>query len=133
MTIEIVWPMYPELYSENMAPFTAPYSLVILRELILLYLSVPYTSQVKNYGPFRQESARNRRNVEAVSPPGNFRIFSDDFRPFPVESHRKLTGIQRKKIHQISGRNTASTSGYFRRFPAGACGIHVAVIFDLGR
>jgi hypothetical protein len=74
-------------------------------------------------GRFRQESTENRRNVEAVFPPENFRIFSDDFRPVSVGKHRKLTGIHRKKIQQISGRNTSSTSGYFQYFSAESGGI----------
>ncbi len=69
-------------------------------------------------GRYRQESIGNRWNVEAVFPQENFWIFSDDFRPVPAGKHGKLTGIHWKKIRQISGRNTASTSGYFRCFPA---------------
>jgi hypothetical protein len=52
----------------------------------------------KNTGRFRQESTRNRWNMEAVFPPENFRIFSDEIRPIPAEKLRELTGIHRKKI-----------------------------------
>jgi hypothetical protein len=38
--------------------------------------------------------------VEAVFPPKNCRIFSDDFRPFPAGKYRKLTGIHRKKSNK---------------------------------
>ena len=51
------------------------------------------------------------------TPTGNFSTIS---RWFLTGSCRKLTGIHRKKIQQISGWNTASTSGYFRCFPAGS-------------
>jgi hypothetical protein len=52
----------------------------------------------KNTGRFRQESTGNRWNMEAVFPPENFQIFSDDFRPIPAGNLRQLTGIRRKKI-----------------------------------
>jgi len=74
----------------------------------------------KNTGRFRQESTGNRWNMEAVFPAENFRIFSDDFRPIPAGKLRELTGIHRKKNPISSGRNTASTSGYFQCFPAGS-------------
>jgi hypothetical protein len=53
-------------------------------------------------GRFRQESTGNRWNVEAVFPPENCRIFSDDFRPVPAGKYRKLTGIHRKKFNKFS-------------------------------
>jgi hypothetical protein len=31
-----------------------------------------------------------------------FRAFSDEFQPVPVRTHRKLTGIQRKKFGKFS-------------------------------
>jgi hypothetical protein len=46
--------------------------------------------------------------------------FSAISRRFLTGSCRKLTEIHWKKIQQISGWNTASTSGYFRCFPAGS-------------
>jgi hypothetical protein len=39
--------------------------------------------------------------MEAVFRPENFRTFSDDFRPVPVGTQRKLTGIHRKKSEQF--------------------------------
>jgi hypothetical protein len=39
--------------------------------------------------------------MEAVFRPKIFRTFSDDFRPVPVETQRKLTGIHRKKSGQF--------------------------------
>jgi len=39
--------------------------------------------------------------VEAVFPPENFRIFSDDFRPVPAGKHGKLTGIHWKKSEKF--------------------------------
>jgi hypothetical protein len=74
----------------------------------------------KNKGRFRHESTGNRWNVEAVFPPGNFRIFSDDFRAIPAGKLEELTGIHRKKNPISSGGNTASISGYFQCFPAGS-------------
>ncbi len=58
--------------------------------------------------------------VEAVFRPGNFRIFSDDFRPVPAEKHRKLTGIHRKKSGQFEVGILLLCSSDFRCFPAGS-------------
>jgi hypothetical protein len=52
--------------------------------------------------------------VEAVFPPENVRIFSDDFRSVPAGKHRKLAGIHRKK---------------FNKFPVGIL-LPVPAIFD---
>ena len=92
--------------------------LVIRRRLYTVdYLSYPRS---KNTGKFRQESIENCRNVEAVFRSEIFRTFSDDFRPVPTGKQRKLTGIHWKKVREFSDRNTASTSVYFRCFPAGS-------------
>jgi hypothetical protein len=69
--------------------------------------------------------------MEAVFPSENFRIFSDDFRPFPAGNHRKLTGIHRKKKQKIYGWNTASTSDDFRCLPAGFGDFSASFLQDL--
>jgi hypothetical protein len=86
-----------------------------------------YITQVEIRGRFRQESTRNRWNVEAVLPPEIFPIFSNDLRPVPAEKHRKLTGIHRKKSNKFPVRvllPLPPISGAFLQDP-------VAVIFDL--
>ena len=93
-------------------------------------------------GRFRQESIGNRWNVEAVFPPENFRIFSDDFRPVPAGKHGKLTGIHRKKSNKfpvgILLPLPAISVAFLQdpvTFPLLSCRIlrdPVAVIFDMG-
>jgi hypothetical protein len=80
--------------------------------------------------------------VEAVFPPENFRIFSDDFRPVPAGKHRKSTGIHRKKSNKFPVGillPLPAISGAFLQdpatFPLLSCRIlrdPVAVIIDLG-
>jgi hypothetical protein len=80
--------------------------------------------------------------VEAVFPPENFRIFSDDFRPVPAGKRRKLTGIHRKKSNKFLVEillPLPAISGAFLQdpatFPLLSCRIlrdPVAVIFDQG-
>ncbi len=65
---------------------------------LFIYLLNNSYPRSKNTGRFRQESIGNRWNVEAVFPPENFRIFSDDFRLIPTGKLGELTGIHRKKI-----------------------------------
>jgi hypothetical protein len=68
-----------------------------------------------------QENTENIWNIEAVFPPGIFRIFSNDFRRILSES----TGSCRnplEKIREVSDRNTSSNFLVFsvgnRPFPA---------------
>ncbi len=44
----------------------------------------------KNTGRFQQEDTRNRRNMEAVFPSENFRIFPDDFQPISRRKAQKI-------------------------------------------
>ncbi len=91
---------------------------------------------------FWQESIRNRWNVQAVFPPENFRIFSDDFRPVPAEKHDKLTGIHWKKSNTfpvgILLPRPAISVAFLQdpvTFPLLSCRIlrdPVAIIFDMG-
>jgi hypothetical protein len=84
-----------------------------------------YITQVEIRGRFRQESTRNRWNVEAVLPPEIFPIFSNDLRPVPAEKHRKLTGIHRKKSNKFPVRvllPLPPISGAFLQDPAGSSG-----------
>ncbi len=53
-------------------------------------------------------------------PIGNFRIFSDDFRPVPAGKHRKLTGICRKKSGRFLIGILLPYSSDFQCFPAGS-------------
>ena len=74
------------------------------------------------YGRNRWDPAKFRFIPEAVFPSkffSHFPMISDRFLP-------ELTGIHRKKIQQISGWNTTSTSGYFRCFPAGSGDFHAS-------
>ncbi len=78
------------------------------------------TNQANKYGPV--PAGRQRNSLEhgsSIFRPEIVQTFSDDFRPVPVGTHRKLTGIHQKKIRTISGWNTASSSMEFQRFPAG--------------
>jgi hypothetical protein len=110
--------------------------------MILLFLSPIIIPRSKITGRFRQESTGNRWNVEAVFPPENFRIFSDDFRPVAAGKHRKSTGIHRKKSNKFPVGillPLPMISGAFLRDPATSpllsCRIRrdpVAVIIDLG-
>ncbi len=77
-------------------------------------------SQVENYGLV--PAGKHRKSLEHGSsiPTGKF---SDFFRWFPTGSCWKAHEIDwnpPEKIQKISGWNTASTSGYFRCFPAGS-------------
>jgi hypothetical protein len=90
-------------------------------------------------GAFHWKAPETRQKMEAVFQPELSRIFSDDFRPFPIGKHRKFAEIHRKKIRKTSGRNTASISDAFPRdmvtFPHLSCRIPqdtVAGIFDMG-
>jgi hypothetical protein len=96
-------------------------------------------AQVENYGLV---PVGNRWNMEAVFPPKNFRIFSDDFRPVLAGKHMKLTGIHRKKSKKFPVGillPLPAISGAFLQdpvtFPLFSCRIlrdSVAVIFDMG-
>ncbi len=96
-------------------------------------------AQVENYGLV---PVGNRWNMEAVFPPKNFRIFSDDFRPVLAGKHMKLTGIHRKKSKKFPVGillPLPAISGAFLQdpvtFPLLSCRIlrdPVAVIFDMG-
>jgi hypothetical protein len=80
--------------------------------------------------------------VEAVFPPENFRIFSDDFRLVPAGKHRKLAGIHRKKPNKFPVGIPLPLPAISRAFlqdpvtfPLLSCRIlrdPVAVIFDMG-
>jgi hypothetical protein len=73
--------------------------------------------------------------VEAVFSPENFRIFSDDFRPFPAGKHRKLTGIHRKKSNKFPVGILLLLPAISSAFLLLSCKLlwdPVAVIFDLG-
>jgi hypothetical protein len=58
--------------------------------------------------------------VEAVFLPENFRIFPNDFRPFPAGKHRKLRGIHRKKYGNFPVGILLPSSSDFRCFPGGS-------------
>jgi hypothetical protein len=108
----------------------------------IIILVVNYIPRSKITGWFRQESTGNRWNVEAVFPPENFRIFSDDFRTVPAGKHRKLTGIHRKKSNKLPVGILLPLPAISSAFlqdpvtsPLLSCRIlrdPVAVIFDLG-
>jgi hypothetical protein len=70
--------------------------------------------------------------MEAVFPPKNVRIFSDDFRPIFRRKAQKICWNLPEKNPENSHWNTASTSGDFRCIPAEsgdffACFLHVTV------
>jgi hypothetical protein len=58
---------------------------------------------IAKYESFRQESAGNRWNMQGVSSPEVFRIFSDDFPPVSAKKHRKLSGIHWTKFKKAFG------------------------------
>ncbi len=67
-------------------------------------------------GRFRPENTGTPWNMEAVFRPENFRTFSNDFRPVPVGTQRKLTGIHRKKSGQFPAGTLLPFPGNFGVF-----------------
>ncbi len=60
------------------------------------------TNQANKYGPV--PAGRQRNSLEhgsSIFRPEIVQTFSDDFRPVPVETHRKLTGSHQKKSGQF--------------------------------
>jgi hypothetical protein len=100
--------------------------------------------QVKNYGPVPAEKHRKSPERESNIPTGNFPdFFADAFRPVPVESHRKLTGIHRKKSNKFPLGILLPLPAIFGAFLQDSVTFlllshrslrdPVAVIFDLGK